>query len=750
MSEDAPKPLLALTWRELRRRKVVRVAIAYALVAWVILQLGEITFEPLGLPPRALTWTILAVVLLFPVVLVLAWLFDHDGDRLRVDRTGHGVRGPARLFALAVVLLTVAGLAWWLVDVYGDERPEAAGAQPADAAEAQADPSGTYAAGAPPGNSIAVLPFDDMSAAGDQGWFADGLAEELLDRLARVDGLQVAARTSSFALRDRGLDAQALGRALNVATLVEGSVRKAGGRLRVTAQLIDTGNGYHLWTETYEGADQDIFELQDEVTADIVAQLRERIPGLRAQPAPDPMTRATTSAAATRDVLAHELYLQGRLAWRQRTADSLARAAGLFEQAIARDPGYARAWAGLADTHLLQADYGGVAPDQAVGLAEPAVVRALDLAPGLGEAWASLGLLRLTAGQLDAAEGNLREAIRLDPNYEMAYMWLGGLYARQGRLQAQSEVLAQALALSPLDPAININLAGSRFARGDAEGAREMLAALLRVTPDAQVVRYNLSEFERGSGHLAQALRLADQAWRRAPADPKAIVTLAQALAALRRHDEVQSVLAGLPDAMADAELIRHNAALHRDPATPLPPLLAGQVEALMAGSDPVNADQRPLLQFAAWAAWWAGDGERALRLVERVLAGRDGAHLLQDEMDAVLVRVFLLQETGRGDDAEVWLALAHSRIAELREQGWANAYADFSLGLLALFEDRPEEASRHLATAVERGFGELWLLDGDPRWHALRGTAGFAAVRASLLRRIESERAAAADLGPY
>ncbi|MBX3725024.1 MAG: tetratricopeptide repeat protein [Xanthomonadales bacterium] len=749
MSDDAPKPLLALTWRELRRRKVVRVAIAYGLVAWVILQLGEITFEPLGLPPRALTWTILAVVLLFPVALVLAWVFDHDGDRLRVDHTGHNVRGPARLFALAVVLLTVGGLAWWLVDVYGDRPMEGADPPIAGLGATAVDAAGAPS-GAAPANSIAVLPFDDMSADGDQGWFADGLAEELLDRLARIEGLQVAARTSAFALRGRALDAQALGRALNVATLVEGSVRKAGGRLRVTAQLIDTANGYHLWTETYEGADQDIFELQDEVTADIVAQLRDRIPGLRPQSTPDPVTQATTSAATTRDVLAHELYLQGRLAWRQRTAESLGRAAGLFEQAIERDAGYARAWCGLADTRLLLSDYGGVAPEQAVAQAEPAVVRALDLAPGLGEAWASLGLLRLNAGQLEAAEGNLREAIRLDPNYEMAYMWLGGLYARQGRLRAQSEVLAQALALSPLDPAININLAGSRFARGERAAARDLLAALLRITPEAQVVRYNLSEFERGSGNLAEALRLADQAWRRAPSEPQALMTLANALSALRRHDEAQGVLARLPAGMANADLLRHNAALHRDPATPLPAALADQVEALLAGNEPVHPDQRPLLQFGAWAAWWAGDPERALRIVERVLAGREGARLLQDEMDSVLVRAFLLKETGRDEAAATWLALARARVDELREQGWANAYADFSLGLLELFEGRPDQALEHLDAAIGNGFGELWLLDGDPRWHSLRGTSGFAAVRANLLRRIDAERALAADLGPY
>src|SRR5690606_9018991 len=254
---------------------------------------------------------------------------------------------------------------------------------------------------------------------------------------------------------------------------------------------------------------------------DIVDKLRQRLPGIEGR-TPGPAQQAVVGSAGTRNVRAHELYLQGRVAWRQRTPASLARAAELFEQAIAVDPDYARAWCGLADARLLLTDYGGLTPAEAVELAEPAVVQALTLAPGLGEAWASLGLLRLTAGQLDAAEGNLLEAIRLDPNYDMALMWLGGLYGQQGRLNARAEILERALALSPLDPAITVNLANNRYAQGDITGSRQLLLDLLAVIPDSNVARVSRASFERNNGQLVESLRQSDIAWRQDPDGPNA------------------------------------------------------------------------------------------------------------------------------------------------------------------------------------------------------------------------------------
>jgi TolB-like protein/Flp pilus assembly protein TadD len=735
------KPLLASTWAELRRRKVVRAAIAYAAIAWIVLQLGEITFEPLGLPPWALTWTILIVILGFPVVLVLAWMFDGSGAGLARDRTGSALGGPLRLFILALVVLTVGGVAWWLTDVYRADDGVAA------MVKESAVPA---AAPATPPNSIAVLPFQDMSPDGDQAWFADGIAEELLDRLARIEGLRVAARTSSFALRGSEQDVKAIGRLLDVGTVLEGSVRKADGMIRVTVQLIDTGSGYHLWSEKYDRSDQGIFDLQDEITGEIVEQLRERIPGLGAS-APDAAARATTLSADTGDVQAHELYLQGRLHWRQRTPASLARAIELFEQAIGRDPSYARAWSGLADAQLLLADYGSLSSAEAVKLAEPAAVKALELAPGLGEAWATLGLLRMTAGQLDAAEGNFLEAIRLDPNYEMASMWLGGLYGRQGRFKARLEVLTRALALSPLDPAININVASTRLATGDSQGARQLLRELLEATPESTVVRRSLADFERLSGNLAEALRQADIVWRQEPDNPNAISMLGLVLAGLGRFDEAEKVAATTPASVSIRPLLLHFVAVQRDPRARIAPELDASASRLIDSKEPLVEELKPVAQMAALSAYWHGDRARALRLSERLVADRGPTSaLLQDETDFAAQLAFALREAGRETEAQAWHARARTRYAQLLEQGMAGPYVDYSQAGMALFEGREDQALERLATAVRTGFSEIWLLDADPRWQTLRERPAFERIRTELKQRIERERQASLKIATY
>jgi TolB-like protein/Flp pilus assembly protein TadD len=744
-SDSHPKPMLALTWKELRRRKVVRVAIAYAAVAWIVLQLGEITFEPLGLPPWVLTWTILLVILAFPVVLVLAWMFEIGERGLTRDHTEPALGTPARVALSVVLLLTAGALAWWMTD-----RLDASAAHaPAAAGDGAVPAAATAAVSDAPRNSIAVLPFDDMSPDADQAWFADGLAEELLDRLARVEGLRVAARTSSFALRDSDEGVVGIGRLLNVATVLEGSVRKAEGRIRITAQLIDAGNGFRLWTETYERPDQGIFELQDEITTAIVEQLRKRIPGLSEQ-RPDAATQATLDAASTRDVQAHELYLQGRVQWRQRSPASLARAQELFEQAIDRDPGYARAWSGLADTHLLLADYGSLTSAQAVELAEPAAVKALELAPGLGEAWATLGLLRMTAGQYEAAEGNLLEAIRLDPSYEMASMWLGGVYGNQGKLNARADILEKALALSPLDPAIRVNLANVRYAQGDTGAARRLLTEFLAVDPDRNVVRNALSFLERQTGRLAEALRQADIAWRQDPQDPNAIITLAQALMALQRHDEAERVLQRLPGASPARPFMVFLLAFRRDTASPLPPELVAQVERVLASEQPVHEDDRPLLETVAHADYLAGNRDRALRILEKMAQTPPGSLYGPDQVGPVQTLVFALRVQDRDDEADRLQERIARSYAQLHEQGVAAPGALYIEAMSNALMDRVDEALRLLGEAVDAGFSELWTLDADPRIGVLRAQPRFGALRERVAAHVAREREASMAIARY
>lgn len=740
---DNKQPLLARTWAELRRRKVVRAGIAYVLVAWVVLQLGEITFEPLGLPGWVLTWTILLAVLGLPLVLVLAWVFDHGEDGLTREHAGLGGVGPARLFALLVVVLTVGLSAWWLADLYRDDTADGAPRPGAKVA-----PAAAVVAAAPP-NSVAVLPFQDMSPGGDQGWFADGLAEELLDRLARVHGLRVAARTSSFALRGRQLDVADIGRALNVATVVEGSVRKAEGQLRITVQLIDAGDGYHLWSETYERPDQGIFDLQDEITGDIVDNLRQRIPGL-SRDTPGPAAQAVVGSAGTRDLKAHELYLQGRLLWRQRTPSSLARAAALFEQAIAIDSDYARAWSGLADSRLLLSDYGGLSAAEAVALAEPAVVQALTLAPGLGEAWASLGLLRLTAGQLDAAEGNLLEAIRLDPNYDMALMWLGGLYGQQGRLNARAEILERALALSPLDPAITVNLANNRYAQGDITGSRQLLLDLLAVIPDSNVARVSLATFERNNGQLVESLRQSDIAWRQDPDGPNAIMGLIMSLSTLERLDEAERLLTRLPAQLPMRHWLAFLLRLQRENGAPLTVELAARLEQVLDNPDPLPAEFRPLLWFAWMSDYRNGQPERALRSLRKLVEVPGGGLLTTEQLDPAAGLILLLRQNGA--DAEA--ASVHDLLVQSFEQALTQALSgpgsEYGQAAMLAVDGDAQAALEKLATAMAVGFNERWLLDADPRLDSLRELPRFQQLRQAMVRRIETQRQESLAVATY
>ncbi len=711
--------LLRRTWIELRRRKVVQAAATYAVVAFVVLQLAEITYDPLGLPGWALTWTVLAAVLGFPVVMVLAWFFDVSRRGLTRDQSAGGATGPA--FAVAVVLLTVAGIGWWLTGVYA----------PDPAVDAAA---GAPAASSAPANAIAVLPFDDMSPTGDQRSLADGIAEELLDRLARSPALRVAARTSSFAFRDSATDIREIGRALNVRWLLEGSLRIAGGRIRITAQLIDAGDGFHVWSETYERAADDLFALQDEVTDAIAGELSKRIGGIAVEAGGD---------AGTTDPDALQAYLQGREAWRERTPASLERAETLFRRAVESDPPFARAWSGLADTYLLQEQYGSRELADAIRLAEPAAVRAVSLRPQLGEAWASLGLLRSTVGQLGAAEQSLLKAMELDPRYEMAPMWLANVYGLQGRLDRQLEVLERAAELNPLEPVINVNLAQARAALGNTDGARTLLLQALAVRPDDSSLLRGLSDLEFGQGRLEPALRAARAAHATDPAAPSNIATLARLYLLIEDFDRAERLLQQLPANSRARLLSLQELELRRGGDRLLPPL-AGWLAAIE--QDRLTATDQTALTLAGFARLRAGSPEQAARLLARALDGPEQLAERPQSLDAASLLVVALRAAGDGAAAERWsIALQQAAEAWLADAPMLPGSA-YGRVLLAVERGRLDAADEALQRAVEAGFRERWLLLYDPRLAPLRQHGRLEPLQQRLADELQQLRTQFAD----
>lgn len=318
-------------------------------------------------------------------------------------------------------------------------RRDASTAEPATGSDGESTPE----------RSIAVLPFVNMSPDSDTDYFSDGMAEELINVLARIPGLKVAARTSSFAFKGKRLDVRDLADRLKVAYVLEGSVRKAGDRLRITAQLVEAARGYHLWTETYDRGLEDVFAVQEEIALAIADALQVQL-GVGSAP----LVRHGTS-----DVDAYTLYLEGRYHLNKRKAPAYRKAVECFERAIELDPEYAFAHSGLADLYLLFERYSVLSPKEAVPRAREAAERAVELAPDLAEALTSLAYVRfLGEWNPKAAEPLYRRALARDPRYVTAHHWYGWFLLQQGRFEDALVELRRGLELEPLSLILNANV----------------------------------------------------------------------------------------------------------------------------------------------------------------------------------------------------------------------------------------------------------------------------------------------------
>jgi TolB-like protein/Tfp pilus assembly protein PilF len=289
--------------------------------------------------------------------------------------------------------------------------------------------------------SIAVLPFINLSSDPENEYFSDGITEEILNALVKVSDLKVASRTSSFAFKGHHGDVQEIAEKLKVATVLEGSVRKAGNRVRITGQLIGATDGYHLWSETYDRQLEDIFAIQDDIAQSIVTALKATL-------AVDEGEKLVT--ATTENVEAYTLYLKGRFQYNKYTEASLRRSLELYAEALEESPDYARAWAGIADSWMILAD-DWVAPEKAYGAGKEAAERALELDPELAEAHTSLGKIYTWHDwDFTRAELALRRAVASNPNYTGAHWTLGTLLPAVGRLEEGLREMRTALKLDPL------------------------------------------------------------------------------------------------------------------------------------------------------------------------------------------------------------------------------------------------------------------------------------------------------------
>jgi serine/threonine-protein kinase len=333
--------------------------------------------------------------------------------------------------------------------------------------------------------SIAVLPFTNLSPDPENEFFADGMTDELINALAKVQGLHVVSRTTAFAFKNTTTDVRTIGSRLSVGAVLEGSVRRMGRRLRLSAQLVDVRTGFHLWSETFDRELEDVFAIQDEVSRAIVAILQVRLLG---------SSQSTLVRPATTDLEAYTLYLKGRQLWNRRSVPDLLRSVDFLEQALARDPNYALAHAGLADSHALLGFYCVRRPVEAFGDAKRAALRARAIEPALAEARPALAYVAMYHDwDWEAAEREFRDAIRLNPGYATAHQWYGNFQSVLGRVEGALASFQRGVALDPLGAIRHAALGWGYYFARQYEPALDQCRRAIEIDPELPVAHHWLA-----------------------------------------------------------------------------------------------------------------------------------------------------------------------------------------------------------------------------------------------------------------
>jgi TolB-like protein/predicted Zn-dependent protease len=582
-----------------------------------------------------------------------------------------------------------------------------------------------------PENSIAVLPFADLSEDGSQAYFSDGIAEEILNVLAKVKGLHVAARTSSFAFREPDKDIREIGRLLNVSTILEGSIRKSGDRIRMTAQLINVEDGYHIWSESYDRELDDVFAIQDEVASAIATALVDSFAGLEQKP-----------ASRTPDLAAFEAYRTGRLHWWRRSPDELHKAITLFAKALEHDPSFAPAYAAMADSWLLLSMYGNLTNIKATERAMPMIEKALEIDAESAEAFAALGLARWQIGQRDAAESALRQSIRLNDDYIPAYLWLGGLLGDLGRLPEQNQVLQQAMALDPLNELLAINFANNLTNRGDYQAGKDLLQGLIALRPDSATLLRIISGHAMKSGDLVGAWQYANQSYDLEPESPVIIETMAHAWESVGVIDKAERLLLDGLEIASENSSLRNSyffLLLRQGRLEKAERLLQEQygesVEALPEQFRQYYYYQKSMIRLVA------GDKDAALELIEQAIGDDpeqswDGTQVYFMTLSSVLQR-----DAGDAELAEQRLVIAERAVRRARINGVDDAHIYYTESSIHALRGKSQAALESLQIAYDRGFRGVWMLSMDLRLESLHQEPQFVAIKQMIERDIAQAR---------
>jgi len=521
-------------FNELKRRNVFKVGAAYIVVAWLLLQVADVVINNIGAPDWVFRVILLVLGLGLPVILLFAWAFELTPEGLKLEKDVDRSQSITPQTGKKLEYLTIAALS--LVVVFfvvkeflppGDENAaqNVASEQPAVTETVEAEKDKT--------RSIAVLPFEDYSENADQDYFSRGIAEEILNLLAKTRGLRVAARTSSFAFANSDVDIRDIGNKLNVDTVLEGSIRKSGDKIRITAQLIKIEDGYHLWSETYDRDYADIFKIQDEISAAITSSLKVQLLG---------ETKQQVEAERTHNMDAYSAYLIGKERLALLGKDNIEAAIKKFEESIQIESDFAPAHAALARAWLMLEREPKAPEKEEVDLVvTPAIERAIALSPDLPEAIAVRGLQHLYRFRYEEARQDFDRAIELNPNYALAYLWRSETFYEQEKFLDMLADKEKAYALDPMSLEISDQLAYDYGAFWRPRDADRIIARMFELHPNHERAYRALSRNLSSHGRYAESILTLEEALKYHPDNEMFRIWHAYELLTIGLFDEAEA-----------------------------------------------------------------------------------------------------------------------------------------------------------------------------------------------------------------
>ena len=707
-------------WTSLRRRKVVQWGLGYAAVAWAALQGIEYLGGTFDWPRAIQRWATVALILALPIVVTLAWYHGDKGEQ-RVNRS--------ELAVLTVLLLLGGGALWW----FAQRGTPADVAETATAGEPPV-PASSAGVSAAAGPSIAVLPFENRSRLEEDAFFVDGIHDDILTQLAKVSALKVISRTSVEKFRDTELSTKEIAAQLGVTSLLEGGVQRAGERVRITVQLIDTATDAHLWAESYdrELTATNIFAIQSEVAGAIAVALRTTLSAGE---------KASVNAVPTQSLEAWEAYQRGKQRMARRTSAAVAESVEYFQKAIAADPGFALAYVGLADALLIQVFYEYAPRTDSLASAEKVIGKALELDPNLAGAHTSLGRLLEYLDDNERAEVEYRRAIELNPNYATAYHWYAFLLANEGRLGEALRAAEDAEALDPLSAIINNMVAVALDRQGRFDEAFAGYKKALHNDPAMPVIYANVAALQSDAyGRLDLAAPFLEKAAELDPSDanaPARVVWLYLDLGDDKRAEQwlTRAMQRGASGVVAN------------DPAA-FWYLFRGEQDKALAFArrsfeiEPRRSAGLALLRDAdlALGNWQAARVRYAKAFPE--LLGATPARIDGQNYRAAVDLAVVLQQSGERERADQLLDSSEAFIRTIPRMG-QGGYWMTDAQIFAL-RGQKREAVDALREAEKAGWRGSWryVRDFDPALNSIRDDVEFKAVFADIERDMARQRA--------